>query len=402
MRQTHIQPRHLNQRIVSHQTGLHRAQLKQRTCTLASARRAVINDLAVQGLYIRLQGFVIQPVQAHTRLGIRQQQRIHACTDIRDMHIVHLDGYRQRVERGGIVALQGAHQKIVVMVVQIDVRAVDSHLANRHLPAQQVAHAHLHIYRTDIRQRVALLIGDIDIVDMQRIEEPVIDVPDIDIRLQRLRHLSRQPAHGCSLHLTVANKQRQHICNHQDAYQQYRYYVRKTFHTKNLAVDKVTRHAGEHNQQYRVRQGCNNLLHYGLLTADELWQNSQHKHSGKEHYTPAVDERSRRDQQQRSSSNQSQHRKPEIAQRVLEVRIVGKSRAEHQVQLTQRKHDHQPRQNHCTGSQHTAPHRACSRITHVGRAVDTYRTGSNLTDSYYIHKLLLAHPAVGKHLMLDK
>ena len=47
MRQTHIQPRHLNQRIVSHQTGLHRAQLKQRTCTLAFARCAVINDLAV-------------------------------------------------------------------------------------------------------------------------------------------------------------------------------------------------------------------------------------------------------------------------------------------------------------------------------------------------------------------
>jgi hypothetical protein len=44
----------------------------------------------------------------------------------------------------------------------------------------------------------------------------------------------------------------------------------------------------------------------------------------------------------------------------------------------------------------------CGGVTHVRRTVYAYRTGSNLTDGYYIHKLLFRHPAISKHLMLNE
>ena len=146
------------------------------------------------------------------------------------MCVIHPYRYGQRVSCRRVGVLQRTNEEGIVVVMQIDVRFVDCNLANRHFLTQQIAHAQLQIRTAHIRQSVALLVRDVDIVDMQGVEEPVFDVPNIDIGMQSLRHLCRQPAYSCRLYLAIAHKQRQHVHNHQAAYDEYRQYVRKALH----------------------------------------------------------------------------------------------------------------------------------------------------------------------------
>ena len=131
---------------------------------------------------------------------------------------------------------QRTQQKLIVIIMQIQIRRINIHPAHRYFLVQQVAKTQPDINSGYMRQGVTLLIRHIYIFYMQGVEKRIIHLLHIQIDLQGLCHLGCQPTYGSCLHTAVTYQQREHIHHHQGAYDKYRYYVRESFHWENSEI----------------------------------------------------------------------------------------------------------------------------------------------------------------------
>ena len=134
----------------------------------------------------------------------------------------------------------------------------------------------------------------------------------------------------------------------------------------------------------------------------QLRQDGKDENHREEEPTLPVDERVGSDEEQGSGGNQSDNRKAEHTERVLEIRIGAEARAEEEIEAADSEHDDKAREDDGEGGEKAAPDAACSGVAHVGGAVDADRSGRYLTDSHYIHELLLRHPRMCLHLVLNE
>ena len=145
------------------------------------------------------------------------------------------------------------------------------------------------------------------------------------------------------------------------------------------------------------------LLHSFVFYAfGQLRQDSKEENHREEEPTLPIDEGVVGDEEQGCGGYQSDDRKAEHAERVLEIRISAKARAEEEIEAADGEHDDKAREDDGEGGEQTAPDAARSGVAHVGGAVDTARSRRYLTDCHYIHELLLRHPRMCLHLVLNE
>ena len=134
----------------------------------------------------------------------------------------------------------------------------------------------------------------------------------------------------------------------------------------------------------------------------QFGKDGEEEDHGEEEPTFPIDEGVGGDEEQGCGGNQSDNRKAEHAERVLKIRISAKARAEEEIEAADSEHDDKAREDDGKGGEKAAPDGACSGVAHVGGAVDADRSGRYLTDSHYIHELLLRHPRMCLHLVLNE
>lgn len=152
-----------------------------------------------------------------------------------------------------------------------------------------------------------------------------------------------------------------------------------------------------------MREGGEQFLHSSVFYSfGQFGEDGEEEDHGEEEPTLPIDEGVGGDEKQRCGGNQSDDRKAEHAERVLEIQIGAEARAEEEIQPADGEHDDKAREDDGEGSEQAAPDAARSGVAHIGGAVDTDRSGRYLTDSHYIHELRLRHPRIRLHLVLDK
>ena len=134
----------------------------------------------------------------------------------------------------------------------------------------------------------------------------------------------------------------------------------------------------------------------------QFGEDGEEEDHGEEEPTLPIDEGVGGDEEQCCRGNQSDDRKAEHAERVLEIRIGAEARAEEEIESADGEHDDKAREDDGEGGEQATPDAARGGITHVGGAVDTDRSGRYLTDSHYVHELRLRHPRIRLHLVLNK
>ena len=145
------------------------------------------------------------------------------------------------------------------------------------------------------------------------------------------------------------------------------------------------------------------LLHSFVFYAfGQLRQDSKEENHREEEPTLPIDEGVVGDEEQGCGGYQSDDRKAAHAERVLEIRISAKARAEEEIEAADGEHDDKAREDDGEGGEQTAPDAARSGVAHIGGAVDADRSGRYLTDRHYIHELRLRHPRIRLHLVLNK